>query len=111
MHTATKPSAASPRKLNNKFLKLHRQLYDLERLCSDAVPSPDGSHDESNRRRDVVARALLALRKATAEQRTEIVRQFGPEAMWAVLSETLEPNRGASNGSASVKQPDLFDGR
>jgi hypothetical protein len=53
---------------------------------------------------DLVTQALLILRQATAEQRKEIVRRYGTEALWAVIEASLEP-RHAGNGAAPAEPP------
>src|SRR5262245_20051314 len=94
----------SPRKLHGKFGRAHRLLYELEQeLQPSAVAAPNDRY-----KRDVVTRALLALRKATAEERVEIVRQFGAEDLWLALSKTLGPDHNSStNGAAD--HPNLSD--
>ena len=95
----------SPRKLGTNFSKLHKQLFELERHCLAAAPDSSDTEISRNLKRDVVTRALLALRQATAEQRIEIVRQFGSEALQTALAAMQEATQNAPNGAADTEHP------
>ena len=76
-------------------MKVQRHLLELAVLCNAVPSSPvsevKGEDGIDSRKRDVETRALLALRKATVEQRADIFRklgaELGPDAALSVLTD------------------------